>query len=168
MNPARHDGSLDQAAHNRRVLELSVLVILGAAFGFLVYESYSLRWQAQVFPLIILVLGLALIALRVFQVLRGYAVSSYFEGAADDEVAIWSPLGIRRGLILVLWLVLFSSLVWFVGLIIGLSVGTFLYIRLDAGRSLRMAAVLGGLSFVYLALLLHFGIGMALIGGYVG
>lgn len=150
----------------RWVVELVLLAVLAGAGAFMVTEAFGLRYEARLFPLVWLGFTLALVAVQAVVVVVRSRVAAASETLSEGfETDFWSPVALRRAGRLAAWVAGMLLLVWVVGLLPGVSVGTLLYVRVEGRMGWLRSALLGAVSFGYLWLVLGWGLGLSLVEG---
>ncbi|MBI2985263.1 MAG: tripartite tricarboxylate transporter TctB family protein [Deltaproteobacteria bacterium] len=128
----------------KRKLELGFSAFLIATFGFAVLNAREWPFWTRLFPLVIAIPSFALALLHLVLDVRvtrknSSALSGIEEAAAELPIAEAR----RRVFSMVTWILCFFLAIWLLGFAIGVSLCTFLYLKLEAKESWWLALFLG-------------------------
>jgi hypothetical protein len=128
-------------------ISFTALVVVIAAGVSLMAAGWPI--QARLFPTVV---ALPLLALALVQL--GVAIRSRagVEGspAEADDLGLWNQAARRLSLRLASWIVAFVVCVMLFSFPLGLSIGLFLYLRLESRERWRICFLLAGITFGYM------------------
>lgn len=148
-------------------IELGLLGVLAVFFVVMAVEGLSLHPQGRLFPWLVLGATLLFLGMRVLVIVRTVLAHRSEEYGSSPELQqeFWTPLAVRRAGRFFVWLAGIIAMVWLFGLVIGLTLGTTLFLRYESGESRRLSVILGAGSFGYLSVVLVWGLGLRMFGG---
>lgn len=122
-------------------------------FGLLAFMARGFPWEAKFFPWLVLFPLVGMLAWQSVKEIRKLRKKGEKQGT-EAKFAVVREEGPARHkyMAAIVWMLIFVAMVYFLGLMVGLGLFTFLYIKLNGGKWLEAIGVAAGITvFFYVA-----------------
>lgn len=135
-----------------RWLEVGFTLFIMLVAGYVILEASAWQLQARLFPWVVGFPLLALSGVYLVRTLRTRPAEVPGESLAQ-AIGFWNPTARRETLRLVAWIGVFLVCITLFSMILGISLGLLLYLKLESKERWPLSVGLAATSFAYMYLL---------------